>query len=191
MKANEPWARAAEGWHKYQRPLPSTPNILEQGNGYLNTEGAVHLARAISRQSDTLSVGTPWIANLPGIKAYSTIAGQGVLWGDGVLWGSGVLWGDNTWNDSTTMYKQPSSANGVLWGDGVLRGDHVTLEGSTIWQGKVGAYSLLSTTSNKWYPAFVDATSIGSTDADSVLIFGDAVCSLRIGPPGAWFYALR
>jgi hypothetical protein len=197
MNANKRWARAAEGSQKKRRPVPSTPKILEQGNSYFNPEGAVRLARATARRSDTPPVGTPWIANRSGIKAYSTIARQGVLWGDGVRWDDSVLWcGGSFWDDnackhSSILHKQPSWANGVLSSDGVLWGDHVPLKRSTMWQGKVGAHSLPGSTSRKWYPAVVDPTSMDRADADSVLIFGDVACSLRVGAPGAWFYPVH
>src|SRR5262249_9929506 len=64
-----------------------TPNMLEQGNGSLNAEGAVRLAAAISASSDTLANGTQWIANPGSIVTSTTIGGQGVIWGDGVIWG--------------------------------------------------------------------------------------------------------
>ena len=46
----------------YTAQRMTLPNILEQGNGYMNAEGAVRLARAISQNSDTLAVGAQWIA---------------------------------------------------------------------------------------------------------------------------------
>ncbi len=68
------------------------PNILEQGNGYLNAEGAVRLAAAIARDSSNLDSNAQWIADPGAIRPYSVIAGEAILWGDGILWGDSLIW---------------------------------------------------------------------------------------------------
>ena len=60
--------------------------------------------------------------------------------------------------------------------------------GSTILAGRGSTGAIRGTTSAKWNPAFVDPNSIGMIDADAVIIYGAAPCTLRIGPLGAWFY---
>jgi serine protease AprX len=188
------------------------PNILEQGNGYVNAEGAVRLACAISAYSNSLRAGVQWISKPSSIKNYSTISGEsvlwgdavlwgdsvlwgdGVLWGDSVLWGDGVLWGDSVlwgdgvlWGDSLMKFKQKAFSDSVLWGDGLLWGDSIQVSGSTILKSKGSTGSLRGITSATWYPNFVDPTSMG-TSADTTLLIGTATSALRTGPLGAWFY---
>lgn len=59
---------------------------------------------------------------------------------------------------------------------------------STILAGSGSTGVIRSTTSAKWYPAFVNPNSMGNTDADSILMFGVSPFSLQTGPQGAWFY---
>jgi hypothetical protein len=59
---------------------------------------------------------------------------------------------------------------------------------NTILAGHGSTRQVRGATSAKWYPAFVDPNSIGMIDADAVIIYGAAPCTLRVGPPGAWFY---
>jgi serine protease AprX len=173
-------------------------DILEQGNGYLNAEGAVRLARAISAGNlNAIEPGDPWLSNPSLVPPYSTISGEAILWGDQILWGDTVLSGSCSapqWNDSLIVNKQPALGNAILWGDGILWGNSILLNNNLIWShgAKVGTSGILNLTTSKWYSAFVDPDSIGESGAD-ILAHGEAgvVTGIRVGPAGAWFYPHR
>jgi subtilisin family serine protease len=173
-------------------------DILEQGNGYLNGEGAVRLARAVSsRNLDAIRPGDPWIPNPSSVQPYSTIAGWSILWGSEILWGDEVLKGSysgTAWNDSLMVNKQPALGNAILWGDGIVLGDSILLDDTLIWGHGAGARTrgVLNLTLSKWYPAFVDPDSIGESGAD-ILAHGETgvITGIRVGPAGAWFYPHR
>jgi hypothetical protein len=76
----------------------------------------------------------------------------------------------------------------VLWGDGVLWGDSVESGGDPILAASGSTGQILSTTSPSWYPAFADPTSMGTANADSVLMLGISDSTTQKGTPGSWYY---
>jgi len=96
-------------------------NLLAQGNGYLNTVGAVRLAAAVSPNFRSLAYGALMITNHSSVHPYDYVAGLRIPWGGAFLWGNGVVWGDSdgvVWGDGVLWGQD----DGVIWGDGVLWG---------------------------------------------------------------------
>jgi hypothetical protein len=54
----------------------TVPNILEQGNVYLNAEGAVRFASAMVQNSSEIQAGTQWIDNPERIQPRSIISNE-------------------------------------------------------------------------------------------------------------------
>src|SRR5205823_3032417 len=95
-------------------------NMLEQGAGELNIEGAVRLAKLVrTNLNSSTTVGSPLLTG-PAPTPQTTIAGQTLKWSQGVLfkydWATGP--------DLITKY-QGVYALGVLICDGVVAGDRV------------------------------------------------------------------
>ncbi len=85
--------------------------------------------------------------------------------------------------------KNPALAAGILWGDGTLKADGIVSGGAYLWSGRLGHRSVRRATANHWYERLVDPASLHVSD-DDVLFQGadSAPRSVKIGPPGAWFY---
>ena len=179
----------------YTAERMATPHILAQGNGYLNAEGAVRLAFAISQTSNLIAAGSRWISNSESLQPWSMIQGDAVLWGDTVLWGDGVVWGDALrkavlWGETLMVMKQNAYGSEVLWGQGTF-GSSLSITGaSSCWEPSVqiGHRSILQATASRWYPLFVDPTSLSVSE--DILARGEFGVSSQavLGPPGAWFY---
>jgi len=121
------------------------PNVLEQGSGMLNTEGAVRFALGLKgRQSDLplgefqLDASGPEEArgmllpftNIAGRKAYwgaSFLYGGRVIWGRGnvlaerILWGNGRVWSDTLlWTHGEPWYDELVATKTPVFADTVL-----------------------------------------------------------------------
>lgn len=101
-------------------------NMLEQGAGELNIEGAVRLAKLVRTDlSAGTAVGSPFLTSAPPV-ATTTIAGHTFQWSQGVIlnhnWAAGLA--------LITRY-QAVYGQGVLLGDGVLISDGVLLADMT------------------------------------------------------------
>lgn len=105
----------------YTAEKMTEPDILTQGSGHLNTEGAVRLARAIRQDSDTLAPGEFWLdADSPeaasGMLApFSTIDGEKVFFGSALTQGDTILWTYGVVLDPNAVW-----GNGTAWGDTIL-----------------------------------------------------------------------
>jgi serine protease AprX len=91
---------------------PSIPDVLEQGAGGLNADGAVALARAIDPAAP---LGSSWLETaLPSMSIF-----DGVLfpWAQHIVWGDHLVWGD------AILFNLPSWDEHIVWGDHILWGD--------------------------------------------------------------------
>jgi len=90
--------------------------------------------------------------------------------------------------------KQNAYASEVLWGEGTLGSSGssgsimdatATYWGPTV---RIEYRSILLATAPRWYPLFVDPTSL--SPSEDILARGELGVSSQIvvGPPGAWFY---
>ena len=95
----------------YTAQKMTEPNLLEQGAGYVNAEGAVRLARAIDAR--VTQDDASW--KLYVVEPCSTIANEVVLWGSSLVYGRTVLWGGNVDNPSGRPW-----GDGFVWDDGIL-----------------------------------------------------------------------
>jgi serine protease AprX len=121
----------------------TSPYMMEQGNGLLNTYTAVDFAKAVNRTNRRLSY-TPapkWALSAKedvwagGAYAYgkNTVYspmtnpnvmrywGNGIYWGDGIFWSDGIFWADAVFH-----------TNGVFWSDSIFWADAL-LQTRTAW----------------------------------------------------------
>ncbi|MEK7283693.1 MAG: S8 family peptidase [Acidobacteriota bacterium] len=96
----------------YSAQIMEGPDLFEQGAGMLNVEGAVRLAKSVSRYAYALPVGqTLAPSGLP--TAQSTIAGETFTWSQGLIWGIGSLRGQAMFTTQQEAYAQS-----LIWGIG-------------------------------------------------------------------------
>ena len=101
------------------QPLANN-NMLEQGAGELNVEGAVRLAKLVRTDLGALTpLGAPLLTSAPPVRQ-STIAGETFAWSRGLVLGYGFATG----TELITTY-QKIYALGVLVTDGVLTSNGV------------------------------------------------------------------
>ena len=86
-------------------------NMLEQGAGLLNVDGAVRLAKLVKTTLPTSNGTALLTASLPTSQT-STIAGQTVKWGQGAITNFGFLYGNALMAKWQSVY-----ASGVILGD--------------------------------------------------------------------------
>ena len=207
---------AAKAILLYTAQKMTEPDILSQGSGYLNTEGAVRLASVIRQDSDEVPEGEAWLvegADLV-LEPRSTIEGETVSWGSSFIWGQGALWYSGV----------NSGSGGKVWGMGVNWDDFLTWADGDPWLDPLIAYkSRLFTQGALWYSGFnsrrgswasgviqtdgllynrqaifaawsgalVNPDSIHpNMDGNSVLVFGEDVeaTGYEFGEAGDWFY---
>jgi subtilisin family serine protease len=88
-------------------------DVLTQGAGALNGEGAVRLAAAIDTRAP---VDTWWLSPTVG-PSYSTIGASTYFWSSRIVWGDRVIWGDALFQNDAAW------AQRIVWGDRVIWGD--------------------------------------------------------------------
>jgi len=126
----------------YSAQIMDGPDLFEQGAGMLNVEGAVRLARSLSKVAYALPVGQPLnVYGLP--SAQTTIAGETFAWSQGLIWGFGGLRGDAMFTVQQGAYSQSliwGSPNrldawgmGVTYYDGLFASDYVVFGGNGQW----------------------------------------------------------
>jgi hypothetical protein len=98
------------------------PDLFSQGNGMLNSLGAVALARSISGNSKSIQVNQLWLAassreEAKGIvQPYNRIADETIWWGAAFTYGNGILWT----HDNLSWTGQDVWGQGILWTHGIL-----------------------------------------------------------------------
>lgn len=119
---------AAKAILMYTAQKMTLPNVLEQGAGLLNVEGAVRLSAAIAPNSDSLPEGAFWLDAASPEEAigmldpYTPIGGEVAYWGSALIWGDGYLWGGGI-----------GTGNTVVWGDGFLWDDVLNWANGFLW----------------------------------------------------------
>ncbi|HEY3128002.1 MAG TPA: S8 family peptidase [Acidobacteriota bacterium] len=133
------------------------PNILEQGNGMLNTLTAVQMARVADMPGKGLGRVSPkWILDgeevwvggavaFNGKIAYTKLVNQAVsrIWGNGTHWANAlitdnsVIWSDNFLSPSSLIW-----GDGVIWADGIIWSDEL---GAFVWDGIIWTDTTLTT----------------------------------------------
>src|ERR1041384_2417470 len=97
-------------------------NMLEQGAGELNIEGAVRLARLVRTDFNAATaVGSPPLPTITTPLAQSSIAGQTFVWGGGILFKYDFATGTDLIAKYQSIYKL-----------GGLIGDAVTLSNGVV-----------------------------------------------------------
>lgn len=137
---------AAKAILMYTAQKMTEPNILAQGAGSLNAEGAVRLAAAIQQNSDTVAEGSFWLDALSPAAAigmldpYTNIGGEVAYWGSAIIWGDGFLWGGgitagntNIWGDGFLWDDVLNWPNGHLWYDSLLGLKHDVFGECFLW----------------------------------------------------------
>jgi serine protease AprX len=106
-------------------PLAGT-DIVSQGRGELNANGAVALASAI----DPAQAQGEWWLTSP-IDTFTTIGSETGVWAQSVVWGTKIVWGN------TVFINQPAWNADVVWGAGdndtVVWGNSGDDEDTVVW----------------------------------------------------------
>jgi serine protease AprX len=90
-------------------------DVLTQGAGSLNANGAVTLARAIN---PVLAVGNKWLKAL--VTPSSIIGGQTYVWAQRMVWGNHIARGTGIIDE-----QRPSWALNIVWGEGLEDDDNI------------------------------------------------------------------
>jgi len=138
----------------YSAQIMDGPDLFEQGAGMLNVDGAVRLAKSMSRYAYALPGGATLIpAGLP--TPQSIIAGETCLWSQSLIWGGGMLRGDAALTNQQLAYAQS-----LIWGIG--RFDSWGL-GVTYYDGLFSDSYVVSGSNNQWnYVTWSDGTPTSS-----------------------------
>jgi serine protease AprX len=98
----------------YSAQIMDGPDLFEQGAGMLNVEGAVRLAKSMSRIAYAVPVGATLLpyGALPG-QPQSTVAGETFAWCQSLIWGRGMLRGEAILTTQQGVYAQS-----LIWGIG-------------------------------------------------------------------------
>ncbi|MBQ02230.1 MAG: hypothetical protein CL477_16300 [Acidobacteria bacterium] len=106
-------------------PLAGT-DVLTQGAGALNADGAVALAASI----DTSARDGEWWLSVPTTET-STIVGETLTWGQRFIWGDRFIWGSTIYYANTGVWSPVT-----VWGDRFIWGSQINwddLSTSVVW----------------------------------------------------------
>ena len=112
-------------------PLAET-DVLTQGAGSLNGDGAVALAASVD---STTGEGAWWLASP--VSETSTISGEALLWSQRLVWGDWLVWGDQVYHNEEAWALRGPRLGGPpglgrrlhrqrrlgVWGDRLVWGD--------------------------------------------------------------------
>jgi serine protease AprX len=123
----------------YTAQMMDGPDLFEQGAGMLNVDGAVRLARVLSRKAGSLVAGQKLISSLP--QQQSFIAGESIAWSQGLIWGNAWASGSAIVSQQQLAYAQSliwgmrdtSWTSGVTISGGLFSDDHVVFGRDTQW----------------------------------------------------------
>lgn len=149
--------------------------FVVQGSGYINTYGAVMLAKNISRTGVALDT-SHLVNNGRGLMTQNEIQGESVLWGGNIIWGNTVLWGgiieDNLsiwgdqvawgsgnvlWSSGNVLWSSGNvlwSSGNVLWSSAVTWGGNIVLGGSYIGTSGIQVVDPVNSSTSLWGPNF-------------------------------------
>ncbi|HEX8146556.1 MAG TPA: S8 family serine peptidase, partial [Pyrinomonadaceae bacterium] len=109
-------------------------NLLEQGAGELNVEGAVRLAKLVRRDLSALTpLGAPLLTSAAAPAPQTTIAGETFVWSQGIV----IKYGYATGTDLVTAYQKiyglgVIATDAILFSDGVIATDRSFLTAGVI-----------------------------------------------------------
>jgi serine protease AprX len=160
-------------------PTGAQYDLLTQGAGEINGDGALQLARAIDT---TVPVGESW-ANLAALHPYvSTVFGHTAgCWFENIVWGSYVVMGDVLGYHTAAWYN-------IVWGSAFLRGDDNIVWGSSFsWDGDniVWGSSILWHDNIVWGSWAFDNIVWGSSWFDNI-VWGSSLLGYRSGDNIVW-----
>jgi serine protease AprX len=113
------------------QPLPGF-NMLEQGAGQLNVEGAIRLARLVRTDlTSSTPLGTPLLTAAAPTPS-TTVAGHIFPWAQGLVLDYGYATGGELVSKYQKVY-----GTGILLSDGILLADGILLSDSTAWTSSV------------------------------------------------------
>jgi serine protease AprX len=119
------------------------PNILEQGCGLVNAEGAVRLAALVHPAFKSLEIGDE-ILTIDPLTPWSFICeeqikwGVSFVWGDDLIWGDGILWADRSiWGSGMDWIEGIIWDEGILWADRGMQGNCYLFWEETFWSDPV------------------------------------------------------
>jgi len=145
-------------------------NMLEQGAGQLNIEGAVRLAKLMRTDLTAATlVGAPLLTTLTLPSPQTTIAGQTFTWSQGLIMNRNYVTGTSLMTKYQRMY-----GLGVLIGDGVMIGDGVLIGNTTMLSSGVLIGDQIMTSSGITLSEGTPFLSCGVLIGDGILI-GDGV----------------
>ena len=135
----------------------ASADVLSQGAGSINADGAIKLAGAIDTREP---VSSPWLAS--GVTPSTRLSNGEVLdWAQHVVWGDHLVWGDYVY------FNQPAWALHVVWGDHLVWGDHV------VWGDAFD--SVVWGTALVWGNHLVWGNSVLGYDVNGTLLYGDQI----------------
>src|SRR5205814_4790576 len=115
-------------------------NMLEQGTGELNVEGAARLAKLIRTDlSSSTAQDSPMLTTSTPPDPHTTVAGQTFTWSQAIILKHWYATGSSLETKYQTYYAQ-----GVVLGDGVVLGNGVVLgDGVVLCDGVVLGYGVV------------------------------------------------
>ena len=173
-------------------------NMLEQGAGEINIEGAVRLARLVRTDiSASTPLGTPLLTSLVPPLPQTTIAGSTFVWSQGLVLGYGSATGANlitryqgiyalgvlvtdgaVMSDGVLVTDKTLMSDGVLVTDGIVVSDGGSISGSATFSGAGVLVTDQFFASDGVLVTDNTLTSDGSTQAMSASVGGDATAAM-------------
>ena len=129
-------------------------DVLTQGAGSINANGAIVLASAIDTRTP---VSSPWLVS--GVIPTTTLSnGEVMNWGQHIVWGDHVVWGDHIY------FNEPAWALHLVWGDHVVWGDHIVWGDHVVWGDAL-----------VWGEHLVWGENVLAYDANGTLLYGNQI----------------
>ena len=128
-------------------------DVLTQGAGEINAQGAIALSSAIDTSART---GDWWLRN--SVPTQTIIAATALVWAKNVVWGNNVVWGDLLFHNSSAW------STTILWGDQIIWGNFAITNASNLVWGDAAVWA----SNVVWGDRL-----IGMTDGDNV-VWGSA-----------------
>lgn len=123
---------------QYSALTLSDTDVLTQGAGALNGDGAVALA---SRIDSTAPLDHWWLTQ--GVTENSVISGESLqwsqrfIWGDRLVWGNEIYWNREAWDQRTIWGDRLVWGDRLIWGnndvDSVVWGDRPIWGNRLVW----------------------------------------------------------
>jgi serine protease AprX len=144
--------------------------FVVQGAGYLNSYGAVMLARNLSISKTPLGT-SQLINNGMDLSTQNLIQGETVSWGGNIIWGENLLWGgiietnlaiwsnEVIWGTGNVLW----SSGNVLWSSNVIWGGNFISGGSYVGSSMPLNVDPVKTSTSLWSSDFRDGMPIAAS----------------------------